>query len=287
MDGVHAEAARDVATTSASPAARETEVSLQKRASGSAAKASAQPDEFEELIVDMPPILLILAHRLLVVDSAFMPIMPMTAAPGDSWEQRERTDLMTLVMRLWLLNRVMDQPAVLLSDLLGGMNVGANDVMLRVPSSGFMPEFIRDQLTRAEYAQQAQNMDAVWAFIGPGNWKVDSWMFLRTADGDVFSIQIQSKKRTQPQALSASAVANEAKKVFQARDVQHVLLFVTDQRKPKRKSSLLRFLSRRRAHDESVVVISEELHPQFYSGSMNLLKAALAAGSASSRKRTR
>jgi len=291
------------ASTSAAPAAAaETEPLLHRRASGDTITVSEQLDTVEQLVVDMPPLLLLLAARLMEVDKEVIPQTPMMAGFRDSGDDRERTDLTTLMIRLWLLRTVFKQPTVQLSVLLGGgivnedgslpvggIDVGDFDVNLRVPKTGYSPTRLGYYPTGTEFAARARDSDICWAYIGPGNRGVDSWMFLRTEpDGNVFCIQIQSKKRSDLRTLSVSAVVSEAKKVFKTRGVKHILVFVTDHVQPQRPSALRRFWSRLKPAADSVVVIPKGLHDKFYGGTMNLLKTALAADSTVSRlKRTR
>jgi len=283
------EATGDVASTSAARAPAtlqlaEPAAGLPQRASGTLA-TSERLDEVEELTVDMPPLLLLMATKLMEVDHEKMPGTPMLAHCADQWPDRERTDITTLVMRLWLLAKVFNQQTVALSQLLGGIAVGAHEVTLRVPDRRYQLR-PSTKLTPVQFAAQQTavmvSADAPWAFIGPGNAGVDSWMYLRTHPvGQIFSVQVQSKKRTQPKPLTVSAVAREASKVVRPRTLRHVLLFVTDQPQPRQGRRFLDFVAHRA--QDSVLLITPDLHPAFYSNSGNLLKVAMAQGDVADR----
>jgi hypothetical protein len=233
------------------------------------ALSSEHLDGFVQLKVDMPPLLLI---DLLELGGAGLPPAPHASRFMAAWPECGRTDVVALMARLWLLKEVVRQPAVRLSDLLGGIDVGTNEVVLRVPSSGYALEQVQRQVDQAEFAYEAGVVDVSWAYFRLGHADIDSWMFVRSEpDGKVVSIQLQSRKQT----LSPARVT-DAQKMFWARGLQHVLLIVTDQRRPEQRSSWLRKLTPFHPRSDSVILITPAAHKQFYSGCRHLLTAALA-----------
>jgi hypothetical protein len=183
-------AARDRLSGSDRSAGGDTQ-GLHGRLCGSTATVSEQLDEAQQFTVDMPLLLLITARQLINTDCAAMPGTAVMPRPNTRPGQEGTDIMMMLMMRLWLLNKVGEQLTVRLSELLGFIDVGAKEVILRVPSSGFTVEHVDKPPTRAQFAEQADSVDTTWAYSEPGESGVDSWMFLRSEPaGKVVSIQL-------------------------------------------------------------------------------------------------
>ncbi len=263
----------------AGSAAGETEAALLKRMRAgngiNIAISSVTIDEAVELELSMPPLLLVAADTFYEVASAGPLPVPLAS---EAWSA-STADIAVLMARLWLLHTVVKQPTVRLSQLLGGIDVGTHEVVLRVPTSGFVLGHIRWQMERADFEIVARRVDTSWAYLGLRDAEIDSWLFLRSEPtGQVVFIQLQSMRQQHVQALSADHAEPSARQMFWVRGLQHVLLVVTDQQKPVRRSSWMRLLSLSGPGHEPAILITPELHKQFYSGCRNLLLSALAEG---------
>jgi len=268
--------AGEMRTNAAGSAAEETEAALKRMQGGEGiAMISSTLDESEELELSMPPLLLVAADMFYEVGSAGALPMPLAS---EAWSA-STADIAVLMARLWLLHTVFKQPTVRLSQLLGGVDVGTHEVVLRVPTSGLVLGHIRWQMERADFEIVARRVDTSWAYLRLKNADIDSWLFLRSEPtGQIVFIQLQRMRQQHARALSADHAEPRARRMVWVRGLQHVLLVVTDQRKPVRRSSWMRLLSVSGPGHEPAILVTPELHKLFYSGCRNLLLSALAEG---------
>ncbi len=234
-------------------------------------------DAYAELMVDMPALLLIAADRSAEVGWAGRLPMRLASRVTGASPACGLTDAALLMTRLWLLNTIIRQPTVRLSQLLGGIDVGPHEVVLRVPSSGFTHHHISHQVDQAEFAAQTARVDMAWAYMGPTTADVSSWLYLRSeSEGKLVSIQLQSREQMRLRSLSPASMEPNGRRMFWVRGLQHVLLVVTDHHKVKRQSSWLRLLTLAGPRYDPAIVITPELHRTFYGGCKYLVLSVLA-----------
>ena len=188
--------------------------------------------------ISMPPVLLVAAYRFMAPVNNRLVWVPLLNQLTDEWRQRELTDVSILVAKLLFWQDILDQRLVLLSDLLGGINVGDHEMVLRVPEGHFSVCEIssHDQLTApAQLQKMINNMDVKWAFGGPGNLGPNSWLLLRRGDGTrsescpIILLSIQSKKRTGDACMQPGELGVEAGKMLHIPGVDSLMVYVTDQ----------------------------------------------------------
>ena len=267
--------AGDKSTSPADSASGQTEAALKRlRISAGPAMSSVQLDEGVQLVLSMPPLLLVAADRLFEVSSTGTP--PVLLA-SEAWPACRTADIVVLMARLWLLNTVIKQPTIKLSQLLGGIDAGSHEVVLRVPTAGFALGHIEWQMNLAAFNVQVGHVDTSWAYIALESADIDSWLFLRSGpNGKVVSVQLQGKQQKHPRTLSLAHEDQSASQMFWVRGLQHVLLVVTNQHKPERRTSWLRLLSLSGPRYDPAILVTPERHKVYYSGSKNLLLSALA-----------
>ena len=233
------------------------------------AVSSEHLDETVQLIMDMPSLLLVDAHRPMNHSAS-----PLAPQPLDAWPDCGRADIVALMARLWLLNKVVKQPTVQLSGLLGGIDVGAHEVTLRVPNSGFELEHISWQVDAEELANEADNVDTTWAYHAPANAAAGSWLLLRSeADGAVVCIQLKSRRQTQPQ----THLPVQAEHMLRGQDLRHVLVVVTNYDEPmQRQAFYSRLLFPFSFRSDPRVLITPGQHEQYFGACRYLLTSALA-----------
>ena len=228
-----------------------------------------------QLLVDMPLLLLIYMrqhfdpHRTTVSDQPGL-------GAGHTSLGYARAGVMMLMTRLWLLSKVMEQPTVLLSELLGFIDVNDNEMTLCVPGSGFMIGTVSGQMGRAEFSRKTASIDTVWAYVALSETcGMDGWMFLRREpEGKLVCIQLQSKKQTETQAVKPASEPG-AGAVVKMHGLQHVLLVVTDRDEPEQRCGCLCSWSFRGPRSHPVIVRTPAEHNHFYGGCEHLLTAAM------------
>ena len=246
-------------------------------ASAAAVAAASEPGsegvtnpDSETHLVSMPPVLLVAAYRFMKAPSNRLVWVPLLNHLTDDWQTRELTDVSILVAKLLFWHDVLLQPVVSLRELLGGIDVGVHEMSFCVPEGNFSVCDVSSQLTHsAELQSMVNNMDAQWAFRGPGNFGPDSWLLLRRSDDaeselhPVVAIWIQSKKR---QAASSMQSA----KMLYIPGVDNLMLYVTDQHRPIHHKASANFCV-----PKSMVLVSNDCLPAYYSACIALLKGAL------------
>ena len=131
------------------------------------------------------------------------------------------------------------------------------------------------------------NMDAQWAFRGPGNFGPDSWLLLRRSDDTesgshpVVAICIQSKQRQAASSMQFEKLRENAAKMFTFPGVDNLMVYVTDQYQPIRQKAAANF-----SVPTSMVLVGNDCLPVYYSTCIALLKGAL-SGVVPSKKRPR
>jgi len=245
------------------------------------------PDS-ETHLVSMPPMLLVAAYRFMTAPSNRLVWVPLLNHLTDDWRTRELTDVSILVAKLLFWHDVLLQPVVSLRELLGGVDVGVHEMSFCVPNDNFSVCDVSSQLTHsAELQSMVSNMDAQWAFRGPGNFGPDSWLLLRrsddTASGShpVVVVCIQSKKRQAASSMQSAKLGEEAEKMLYIPGVDNLMVYVTDQRRPIRRKAADFFVP------TSMVVVGKDCLPAYYSACIALLKSALSGVMPPKKKRAR
>ena len=191
-----------------------------------------QPDAQPDQHVSLAPLLAITAQQQLEVGLKRLVPVPLLQYLADDWRSREETDVGILVLKLCLLRLVMGQEEASLSELYGNLATDHGSLRIRIPEKGFVVQRISKQMTQGDFQQLLRSADAgSWAFIGPGNKGMDSWLTLKTKDGRWLVLQLQSKVRTRAEAVGAASVAKEAKKGWEVPPAEGdtLMLYVTDQ----------------------------------------------------------
>jgi len=234
------------------------------------------PDS-ETHLVSMPPVLLVAAYRFMKAPSNRLVWVPLLNHLTDDWRTRELTDVSILVAKLLFWHDVLLQPVVSLRELLGGIDVGVHEMSFCVPEGNFSVCDVSSQLTHsAELQSMVNNMDAQWAFRGPGNFGPDSWLLLRRSDDTeseshpVVAIWIQSKKRQAVSSMQSAKLGEEAAKMLYIPGVDNLMVYVTDQRRPIRHKASANFCV-----PTSMVLVGNDCLPAYYSACIALLKSAL------------
>jgi len=234
------------------------------------------PDS-ETHLVSMPPVLLVAAYRFMKAPSNRLVWVPLLNHLTDDWRTRELTDVSILVAKLLFWHDVLLQPVVSLRELLGGIDVGVHEMSFCVPEGKFSVCDVSSQLTHsAELQSMVNNMDAQWAFRGPGNFGPDSWLLLRRSDDTeseshpVVAIWIQSKKRQAVSSMQSAKLGEEAAKMLYIPGVDNLMVYVTDQRRPIRHKASANFCV-----PTSMVLVGNDCLPAYYSACIALLKSAL------------
>lgn len=215
-------------------------------ASAAAVAAASEPGsegvtnpDSETHLVSMPPVLLVAAYRFMKAPSNRLVWVPLLNHLTDDWQTRELTDVSILVAKLLFWHDVLLQPVVSLRELLGGIDVGVHEMSFCVPEGNYSVCDVSSQLTHsAELQSMVNNMDAQWAFRGPGNFGPDSWLLLRRSDDaeselhPVVAIWIQSKKRQAVSSMQSAELGKEAAKMLYIPGVDILIICVTDQHRP-------------------------------------------------------
>ena len=235
-------------TTADTSVRGEREALLDSSRHGDSTTMDSEDSEKVQFIVDMPPLLLVQAGGLLyIVGNSAMPMTPSRAMSDFANEcprkRGGRVDILTLMWRLWLLDKALDQPNVRMSELLGGMIAGTTEVTLRVPSSGFQLEHVSWQSDCVQLTKLAEDVEATWAYISPDG--VDSCMMLRSEpEGKIVCLHMHSRYEAQPPVLTEAVVAKAARSMVRVPGLIHVLLLVTDRLGPVQPSFQLLFSPR-------------------------------------------
>ena len=145
-----------------------------------------------------------------------------------------------------------------------------------VPEGNSSVSDVSSQLTQpAELQSMVNNMDAQWAFRGPGNFGPDSWLLLRRSDATeselhpVVAIWIQSKRQA-ASSMQSAKLGEEAAKMLHIPGVDNLMVYVTDKYQPTRHNVSARFCV-----PTSMVLVSNNCLPAYYSACIALLKGAL------------
>ena len=235
------------------------------------AYGTEQPDAQPDQYVSLAPLLAITAQQQLEVELDRLVPVPLLQYLADDWRSREETDVGILVLKLCLLRLVMGQEEASLSELYRELeNTDHGSLRIRVPEKGFRVKRIEEQMTQEGFQQLLSRADASsWAFIGPGNKGIDSWLTLKDKDNKWLILQLQSKVRTRGEAVDAASVAKEAEKGWEVppEEGDTLMLFVTDQHAAR---GALGPIPTKRA----VVTVTLEKHESFY-GIAKFIKDAL------------
>lgn len=245
-------------------------------ASEPGAEGVLNPDN-ETHLVSMPPVLLVAAYWFLKVPISRLVWVPLLNHLTDDWRSRELTDVSILVAKLLFWHDILLQPVVSLRELLGGIDVGDHEMSFCVPEGNFLVCDVISQLTQSDELQSmVNNMDAQWAFRGPGNFGPDSWLLLRRSDDTgseshpVVAIWIQSKKRQAASSMQSAKLVEEAAKVLYIPGVDNLMVYVTDQHRPICYKASANFCV-----PTSMVLVGNDCLPAYYSACIALLKGAL------------
>ena len=137
-------------------------------------------------LVSMPPVLLVAAFRLMARINNRLAWVPLLEQLTDEWRQPELTGVSILVARLRFWHDVLHQPQVLLSDLLGGIDVGRHEKYLCVSDDHFSvceTSSHEDPMAPAQLTNMVSNIATQWAFQGLGNPGPDAWLLLQCDSG--------------------------------------------------------------------------------------------------------
>ena len=234
------------------------------------------PDS-ETHLVSMPPVLLVAAYRFMTAPDNRLVWMPLLNQLTDDWRSRELTDVSILVAKLLFWHDVLHQHVVSLRELLGDIDVGDHDMSFLVPEGNFSVCEVNSQVTQsAELQSMVDNMDAKWAFRGPGNFGPDSWLLLRRSDHTnpeshpVIALSIQSKKRQSASSMQSGKLGEEAAKMLYVPGIDNLMVYVTDQHRPIQQKA-----SANLCVPTSMVLVSKECLHAYYSACIALLKGAL------------
>lgn len=262
---------------------------------GSAASATHQPgfelgaegfniDDAEMHVLSVPPVLLVAAYRFMKRSKYSLMWVPLLKQLTDEWQQRELTDVSILVARLMLMRDTLQKPSILLSDLLGGVDVGKHQMSFYVPESHFSVCDIksRQELSSAELKNMVSNMDTQWAFRDPSNPGLGSWLLLQrngTLVGvseacRVVLLRIASDNNTMQESIQPGKLVNEAERMLQISGADRLRVYVTDQYRTWPAQSLAR-LAAGLAVPLPMVLVDRKYSMEFYSGCVALVKSAV------------
>ncbi len=245
-------------------------------ASGPDSEGWLYPDR-EPHLVSMPPVLLVAAHRSMTALSNKLLWLPLLKHLSDDWQKRELTDVSVLVAKLFFWRHVLCQPVVSLRELLGGADIGVHEMSFCVPNNNFCVCDVSSQLTDpAELQSMVSNMDAQWAFRGPGSFGPDSWLLLRRPDdaadsglNPIVAVCVQSKKCQAASSMRAAKPAEEAQKMLYIPGVDNLVIYATDERRP-----ICHQHESNNVVPTSMVVVGKNCLPAYYSACIALLISA-------------
>ena len=246
----------------------------EEAAAENAAAGVASPDD-EQYHISMVPLVFAAAARCMSFKGHALVFIPLLHQLSDEWQQREITDCSVLVAKLFLMRRVMGWDTVLLSELLGAIDVGPDnrcDFEVDIPMDNFSVHQLNQQLEGGQFRQLMARLevDGQWALVGPKNFGPDSWLLLKEHEtGRLRVLYLQSKARKNPEAYNAPTLQTEAAKRWEPSEPHSLLLYVTNQHAPKRPRTQLTIPPR-------VVVVHPANHDKYYSCCMAFIKASLA-----------
>ena len=240
-------------------------------------EASALPDDQVKLQVSLCPLVLLAAYRNLEVYQHGLPFLPLLSQLTDDWRSWELTDVGMIVLRLLMYSKVLIFQEVKLSELLGIPL--SEDVAVRVPQHKLWVRLLSKQLTDSDMEKLVKEFrcspeeDRYFAFLGPGNKGPDGWIILEEfVSGELWIVHFESKKRSTDQVLPSNEVLQrEFDKRYSVGGVKHIMLYVSDQRQPKRGAE-------REAPDDMCIVDAAK-QEAFYSTSWCLIKQQLSYAS--------
>lgn len=202
------------------------------------------PDAAPQLIT-VPPLLLVAALRLITpVNNSRLAWVPLLKQMTDEWRQPELTGVSILVAKHCFWHDVLHQPQVLLSDLLGGMDVGRHETYLCVPDGHFSvweTSSHEDPMASSQLANMVSNIATQWAFQGPGNPGPNAWLLLqcssgakRSDSGLIILLSFLSKKNEAEACIQVGKLQQESGQILHVPGDHNLLVYVTDQRRPLR-----------------------------------------------------
>lgn len=193
---------------------------------------SDSPDQQSNQVVSLPMLLGAAAASALEVDFERMAAVPLLDRISDDWRSREVTDCSLIVLRLMVLRKVLHVDKIRLGELYPFLESSRySQQMIKVPEKGFEIAAQGTQLSHKEFSQLLKDPKRqAFAYVGPGNYKSDSWVFLKLSDGRWLVLQFESKKRKPGTTISAAEVDAEFSKTFRLpTDSLGINLYVTDQ----------------------------------------------------------
>lgn len=220
----------------------------------------------------MVPLVFAAAARHMAVGCRALVFIPLLHQLSDEWQQREATDCSVLIAKLFLLKHVMGEHSVMLSELLGAIDLGLDDFQVAVPEDNFKLYHVDKQLKDGGFQLLMDRLaeSSQWAFVGPKNYGPDSWLLLVEYEtGRLRVLYLQSKARGKPEAFNKAGLQAESAKRWHVSEPDSLMLYVTDQHAPKRRRTQLSI-------PRSMVIVPPFDHEQYYSFCMSFIKASLA-----------
>lgn len=256
---------------------------LQMQASGENAEPGNEcdatgwldPDAAPQLITT-PPLLLVAALRLMAPSNNRLAWVPLLRQFTDEWRQPELTGVSILVARLRFWHDVLHQPQVLLSDLLGGIDVGGHEKYLCVPDGHFSvweTSSHEDPMVPAQLANMVSNIATQWAYQGPGNPGPNAWLLLQCDSGTKQSdsgrsvlLSFLSKKNEAEACIQVGKLQQQSGQILHIPGEYSLLVYATDQRRPLRSAAVAQSVD-----PESTVSLDRKSLPAYYRACIALL----------------
>ena len=207
-------------------------VKVEQKVEAAQQNRSDSPDQQPNQIVTLPMLLAAAAANVLEADLERLTAVPLLERISDDWRSREITDCTMVVLRLLVLKKVLHVDKIKLRELYPFLAGSAySEHMVLVPDEGFRIAAESKQLSNSEFSQLLNDPDRqAFAYIGPGNYKSDSWVFLKLGTGEWLVLQFESKSRKPGSTVTAKAVSTEFSKVFKLPNRSlGISLYVTDQ----------------------------------------------------------
>ena len=226
----------------------------------------------ESYFLSTPPVLLVAAYRFMAPASNSLVWVPLLSQLTDGWRERELTDVSILVARLFFWHGVMQRREVLLSALLGGIDVGDLEMSLCSPGGHFsVCEVTKHDVPMhpAQLHSMVGDMNMRWAFQGPGNPGLDSWLLLRQNDetGRIVALSIHSKRRKAETCMQPGKFGEEARKILDIPGVDSMLIYVTDEHQPESAQTAAKSIV-----PNAMVMVDCNALPAYYRACIAMLK---------------
>ena len=195
-----------------------------------------QPDQVRDQLVIILPLLAAASARYMEATTEELLSLPLLCGSED-WRSLIIADVCLAVMKLAMSRKVLSTETIPLRLLLPGLKLEeAAKQLIKVPQGNFAVLIFKQKLQLEDLCAIAGHPPRkFWAYAGPGNQGSDSYSYLLLENpaGRQISIQIQSKVRSQEEAMNSEALQKEVKNLHQLSEPDMTLkLIVTEQHFP-------------------------------------------------------